>query len=560
MEMDRRRAIGDLLLEWEDRFADGVDVSAADLAREHPDLVAELDRRIRALKALLWLERPGRDVPAAVSVAGSAEPPPPLAGRYRLDERIGVGGFAEVWKGFDLQLQRIVAVKVAKATAVQGDESFLAEARRVAAFQHPGIVTVHDVGQDGDRWFIVSEFVPGGSLAARLARGPVSRVDAVRWVMQVAAALDAAHRAGLVHRDVKPENILLNAAGDTLLADFGIASATGPSAESSAGTGTLRSMAPEQLQGRPVTPASDVYALGLVLHEALAGHLPFRSTSANGIRGEITAGVADRVAMTIPRPLATVCRRALAVEPCERFQTAGAFAAALRRAAGSPRRWLMSGGVFVLGVAAAIAAWSRPARRAGPEATGTVAILPSGRVPMLDGGDATGRIVVRFAEIDGAGSHVVEAFNVRLYREWQTPPLSYVGPAADGVEGRVVYRFDAPRPIAAARLLGTVFCTDFTTEPGGIGRGAAAVDVSGDGVAWSVVRDGLSPGRWGDRYELDGPLPERVLGGRSLWVRVRLLTHGSPNVAYTTAQFGREFFGDLGCVFGVDLDLRGAAN
>jgi hypothetical protein len=505
---------------------------------------------------------PDSDVPIALAAAESAEQPPPLAGRYRLDERIGVGGFAEVWKGFDLQLQRIVAVKVPKATAAQGGESFLAEARRVAVFQHPGIVTVHDVGQDGNRWFIVSEFVPGGSLAGRLARGPVSRGDAVRWVGQVAAALDAAHRAGLVHRDVKPENILLNANGDTLLADFGIASAAGPPAESSTGIGTLRSMAPEQLEGRPVTPATDVYALGMVLHEALAGHLPFRSTSTNGIRGEIAAGVTDRVAMTIPRPLAAVCRRALAVDPAERFQTAGAFAAALRRAAGSTRRWLVLGGVFALGMATVIAAvFSQPDRRPEPPGpAGTTTIVPSGLVPTLDGGDDAGRIAVRFAEIHDAGSHVVEAVNVRLYREWQTPPLSYIGPAADGAEGRVVYRFDAPRPIVMGRLLGTVFCTDFTTEPGGIGRGAAAVEVSGDGVAWTVIRDGLSPVRWGDRYELDQPLPERVLGGRSLWVRVRLLTHGSPNIAYTTAQFGREFFADLGCVFGIDLILDDAAN
>lgn len=560
MDSEGRQILADLLLDWEDRFAEGIDVPAAELARDHPDLVGELDRRIRTLKAMHWLDRPatGQDSETVPDRAG-ADQPAFLAGRYRLDERIGVGGFAEVWRGFDLQLERLVAIKLPKGSAARGSEAFLAEARRVAALQHPNIVTVHDVGNDGDRWFIVSEFVPGGSLAARLTRGPVAREDAVRWVGQVADALDAAHRAGLVHRDVKPENILLSAAGDALLADFGIARPRETPAEASAGIGTLRAMPPEQLAGRPLTPAADVYALGMVLHQMVAGGFPFRSATPNGIRGEIAAGVADRVSPTMPRRLAAVCRRALALEPRDRHQMAGGFAMALRRANRPTSPWFVGVALTAAGIAmtAAVAPRSPPAFMQIPRDATLAIIVPEHHPPPWKAGP-NGRFSLRCPRIHDLNPFVVEARNVRIYHEWQDHPISYVGPALNDVEGRIVYRFDVDRPIAAARLLATIFGSDGTVRQTEVGRGAGAVEVSRDGERWISLCDSLEPLHWGEDHAIDESLPDDVLGGTSLWVRVRLLTTGSLKDRYTTAQFGRDFFDDfpaLDGVFGLDLEL-----
>ncbi|MFM7138233.1 MAG: serine/threonine-protein kinase [Planctomycetota bacterium] len=281
-----------------------------------------------------------------------------------------------MWRGFDLQLERVVAIKLPKVSAITGREAFLAEARRVAALQHPHIVTVHDIGQDGDRWFIVSEFVPGGSLAASLALGPIPRGDTVRWVCQVADALDAAHRAGLVHRDVKAENILIDSAGQARLTDFGIARPQGKPEPAANGIGTLRAMAPEQLAGGYLTPATDVYALGLVLHEALAGTLPFRSISPAGIRGGVARGIADRVACSLPLRLAAVCRRALALDPCHRYQTARGFAQAVRWASHPVRPWLLAAPILLAGffTLAVLATWPSP-HSPGTLKDGTLAVI-----------------------------------------------------------------------------------------------------------------------------------------------------------------------------------------
>ena len=559
MDSEGHRILADLLLEWEDRFAEGIDLPATELAREHPEVTRELDRRIQALKAMHWLDHPVPDEDLGPSPDHPASAPPPLAGRYRLDERIGVGGFAEVWRGFDLQLERVVAIKLPKASAITGSEAFLAEARRVAALQHPHIVTVHDIGQDGDRWFIVSEFVPGGSLAASLARGPIPRGDAVRWVAQVADALDTAHHAGLVHCDVKPENILIDSAGDALLTDFGIARAQRGPDPATAGIGTLRAMAPEQLAGDSLTPATDVYALGLVLHEVLTGRQPFRSTAPAGIRGEIADGIAAQVTGGIPLRLAAVCRRALARDPSHRYQTARVFARAIRRATRLTGPWPVAAAVLLAGLFAltVVFTWPSPPS-AGIQRDGTLALLiPMRRPPKLQV-DATGRISLRCSQIHDLNPYVIEADNVRIYYEWQDPPISYVGPALNEVEGRVVYRFDVDRPIAKARLLCTVFGSDGTIEPNVIGRGAGAVDISNDGTTWVGVCDSLEPLRLGEDHAIDATLPKEVLGGTSLWVRVRLLTTGSLKTRYTTAQFGRDFFDGfpfLEGVFGLDLKL-----
>ncbi|MBM4408959.1 MAG: serine/threonine protein kinase, partial [Chloroflexi bacterium] len=228
------------------------------------------------------------EVAAKPRPAVSIAPPDPLVpapgallvGRYRLTSRLAAGT-ADVWRAEDELLGRPVALKLAVA-ATQGSvaaKRLLAEGRALAAVRHPGVVGLYDVLSG--RWGValVLELLPGETLAARLARdGPVSAPIAISVAMQLAAALDAVHRAGFVHRDVKPANVIVRPDGHIRLVDFGIARMAGerhgltPDGQVE---GTLRSIAPEQLAGGPVTHATDLYGLGTVLYELLEGRPPF---------------------------------------------------------------------------------------------------------------------------------------------------------------------------------------------------------------------------------------------------------------------------------------------
>jgi eukaryotic-like serine/threonine-protein kinase len=206
-----------------------------------------------------------------------------LGGRYRLTERIAAGGMGEVWRADDTVLGRAVAVKVLKAEYADSPEfrtRFRREARLAAALSHPGVAQVYDSGDgEGDQQpYLVMELVDGEPLGAVLAR--VGRLDASRTahvVAQAAAALGAAHRAGLVHRDVKPGNLLISGDGTVKITDFGIARAVDGSGHTQTGEvlGTPHYLSPEQALGEAATGASDLYALGVVAHELLTGRRPF---------------------------------------------------------------------------------------------------------------------------------------------------------------------------------------------------------------------------------------------------------------------------------------------
>src|SRR5664279_2665449 len=206
-------------------------------------------------------------------------------GRYRLDALLGRGGMAEVFRATDTKLARTVAVKVILAThAVEGHflERFLREARMVASLEHPNILPVYDFGEESGVPFLVMPYLPGGSLRDRLKAGPVPLAVASSWIVQLSDALDAAHAAGVLHRDVKPANVLLGKDDRLFLADFGIAklleSQTGLTATGVV-VGTPIYMAPEQAQGHPASPATDRYALAVVAFEILAGRPPFEGDS-----------------------------------------------------------------------------------------------------------------------------------------------------------------------------------------------------------------------------------------------------------------------------------------
>jgi eukaryotic-like serine/threonine-protein kinase len=265
-----------------------------------------------------------------------------LAGRYALEDELAAGGFARVYRAIDRRLGRPVAVKVLDAGRVASADPaamqrFVREARSSAGFAHPHAVTVFDAGEADGELFIVMELVDGPSLAALIAeRGSLPQDEAVRIATQVLSALGAAHASGIVHRDVKPANILLDARGDAKLADFGIAKRFDDLTDSLTATGlvvgTLRYLAPEQARGEPLSPAADIYAVGVILHELLTGAPPFADESllATANRDRHPVPRVDVIRPGTARPIADAVARALAPDPADRFESADAMVNALQ--------------------------------------------------------------------------------------------------------------------------------------------------------------------------------------------------------------------------------------
>jgi eukaryotic-like serine/threonine-protein kinase len=248
-------------------------------------------------------------------------------GRYRLERPLGHGGMASVYLARDSELDRPVTVKLLAENAAGDDglrERFVREARLAARLSHPNIVSVFDAGEDGGRPYIVMEHVEGETLAELLAgRGRLPADEARGLVLQAARGLAHAHAAGLVHRDIKPQNLLLRDEGTLKIADFGIARAAEGTALTQAGTvlGTAAYLAPEQALGEEVTPAADVYSLGAVLYELLTGKPPYEFDSladlADKQRRHAIAPVRE-LAPDVPRDLEDIVMRCLARNPAYR--------------------------------------------------------------------------------------------------------------------------------------------------------------------------------------------------------------------------------------------------
>jgi eukaryotic-like serine/threonine-protein kinase len=261
-----------------------------------------------------------------------------LGGRYRVGALLAAGGMGEVWAARDLLLDRPVAVKVLGG-ALAGDgraaERLRREARAAGRLDHPNIARVLDLGEQDGRPYLVMELLEGESLAARIDRaGPMAPAEAARVVAAVADALQAAHAAGVVHRDVKPGNVFLTSAGEVKVLDFGIAAAAGQTDLTTGDLlGTAAYLAPERALGRPATPAADLYSLGVVLYELLAGRRPFQGGSDVELAmAQVNARPAPLalVAPATPPALAAACEHALAKDPAARPPSAAAFARLLR--------------------------------------------------------------------------------------------------------------------------------------------------------------------------------------------------------------------------------------
>jgi predicted Ser/Thr protein kinase len=261
-----------------------------------------------------------------------------IAGRYELEELVGHGGMSSVYKARDSLLERNVALKILHEQ-YNADEDFVErfkrEARSVAQLQHPNIVTVIDRGEADDRQFIVFEYIDGENLKELVVRkGRLDIREALEIAVEVARGLAFAHAQGLVHRDVKPQNVLLNGDGRAKVTDFGIARSVDVDGMTQTGTvlGTSNYIAPEQASGQPVDAQTDVYALGVVLYELLAGEVPFPGESFVAVAmkhvHEPPPNLLDH-RRDVPLRVAAAVDRALEKDPGQRFASMSAFAAEL---------------------------------------------------------------------------------------------------------------------------------------------------------------------------------------------------------------------------------------
>ena len=264
-----------------------------------------------------------------------------LNNRYQLLERLGAGGMSDVFRARDLMLERSVAIKVlhenySNDTAFQ--QRFRQEARAAANLSHPNIVTVHDFGFDHNQLFIVMEHIPGKDLKTLLRqRGRYSVEEAIPLIVQACAGIGYAHRAGLVHCDIKPHNMIVSPDGRLKVTDFGIARALStilPDERADVVWGSPQYFSPEQAVGEPPSPASDVYSLGVVLYEVLTGALPFTAPTSEELARlhlEMAPIPPSEYVPDIPSALEQIVLKVLSKEPAARYRTADQLGRVLLR-------------------------------------------------------------------------------------------------------------------------------------------------------------------------------------------------------------------------------------
>jgi eukaryotic-like serine/threonine-protein kinase len=264
--------------------------------------------------------------------------------RYRLKEKIGSGGMADVWLADDTDLDRNVAVKILHDRFAQDQEfveRFRREAQSAAGLQHPNVVSIFDRGEFRGTYFIAMEYVDGPQLK-ELVGGGMGTKDAIDFTRQILKAARFAHRKGIVHRDLKPQNVLIDDEGRARVADFGIA--RGESSDITATgsvMGTAQYLSPEQAQGKETTPRSDIYSIGVILYEALTGRVPFQGDSAVAVALKQVSETPRRpsaINPEVPPALDAVVMRALAKDPEARFRDAEAFLKALDAAEKAPEQ------------------------------------------------------------------------------------------------------------------------------------------------------------------------------------------------------------------------------
>src|SRR3954469_12514562 len=329
--------------------------------------------------------------PTDESAHGSSDVGRLVDGRYRLSEVVGTGGMATVHRAFDTKLERFVAVKLLRREATEDRDiamRFRREALAATVLRHPNIIACIETGTDDGQPFLVMELIEGEDLAARLRRvGRLAPNDAARIGLDVARALGVAHIRGIVHRDVKPGNIVLARDGRAMVTDFGIARLAADAEGAVPGTtlGSVHYFSPEQATGATTTPASDVYSLGLVLYESLTGQ---RAWSGDTTAALAAARIGNRalsvqaVRPGVPPVLDAIVMRALDPDPKARFENGNAMAAALEPLIAHPDPASSTASFDAAGTAAAMRSAPAPAPAAPPLRPGGVpaaAVVPPAR-------------------------------------------------------------------------------------------------------------------------------------------------------------------------------------
>jgi Tol biopolymer transport system component len=378
-----------------------------------------------------------------------------LAGRYRADRMLGAGGMATVYLAHDLRFDRDVALKVLHPdlVAALGAERFLREIRLTARLNHPNILTVFDSGEAAGQLFFAMPYIQGESLRERITReGRIGIADALRIAIEVAEALESAHRMGIVHRDIKPENILLGQ-GHALVSDFGIAvtpdtDETRRLTQTGLVVGTPAYMSPEQAAGDTLDARSDVYALGTVLFEMLAGTVPFAAATGQAtIARRLTQPAPELVnlAPDVPARVGAAVQCALATRPDLRFESAGAFADALRadladvegrkwdphRAGPPPSRpgWKTAAALVLLGGALAAVALVVARPRAAPGSLHLTQVTTSAALEQWPTWSPDGASLVYSVERDGFQKLVLRTLATGQERPLTTGPADDIMPS-----------------------------------------------------------------------------------------------------------------------------------
>ena len=326
-----------------------------------------------------------------------------LDNRYRLDERVATGGMGDVWRGTDVVLGRTVAVKVLRTAMLEDPEfatRFYGEARMMAAFRHPGVVEVYDYASNGDYdgpervAYLVMAFVEGEPLSNRVKQGPLEVTETMSIVAQAADALHAAHENGIVHRDVKPGNLIVKPTGAVILVDFGVARSNAMTSVTglNAIVGTALYMAPEQVAKGNLTPATDIYALGAVAYHCIAGRPPFDGDNALQVALRHLEDEPDPLPDHVPAQVRHLLARAMAKQPADRFQSAAEFAEAAFAAAG-PVDWKrLTGTALVAPVSPArLGSGQFPTVPLSPAAPSAVPVPRSGPMPTPVSAPASGK-------------------------------------------------------------------------------------------------------------------------------------------------------------------------
>ena len=322
--------LADLLVVWEEARKKDIHLSVDDLCAKNPHLKPEIQRRVEVLMATGWM-----NLPVKTKSRGHSETPATASNnqnpwnRYQPGKLVGESRFSRVWCGFDVELHRVIAIKVLKQQRREASGAFLAAARQHALLRHPGIVQIHDIVATEAITFIVLDFVERGSLKNCLSEKGVGFQQAVQWSIQLAEALDFLHRSGITHQNIKPDNILIDKEGKALLTDAGQYHEKGTSSYQHLSPNQTSYLSPEQMSDRTVGIESDIYSLAIVLHEMVTGQLPFaRATSDNPAHAP-TSNQIDLFA-SLPPKLAPLLRSCLAANPADRPRSAAVFAEKLK--------------------------------------------------------------------------------------------------------------------------------------------------------------------------------------------------------------------------------------